>query len=585
MIQTAAEMTSVTFTVAATGSPAPTFQWFRNGVTFPGWTGVTLTVEGLSSNDTGTYVAVATNSAGSATSSAATLALSTPATGNTGNTSGTVSDPSTGNNNPTNPAPVFTTQPLSQTAAPLTSVTFTVAVSGSPAPTIQWFRDGFTFGGWTGPTLVVEGLSTNDAGTYVAVATNSAGSTTSAPAMLTIAGSSTPATSAPTFTLQPVSQTAAPLTTVTFTAAASGTPEPTIQWFRNGITFPSWTGPTLIVEGLSSNDIGTYVAVATNSAGTQKSTAATLTLATELAGSVTSKTTVTTVAAARAASTVSTSDSAAPTSSAAADSRLVNLSVRAEAGNGDESLIVGFVIAGNSDKSLLIRGSGPALGAFGVAGALVDPTLSLYSGARLLAANDDWSTAADAAAIAPASRRVGAFALPEAGRDAALLTNISSGVYTGQISGKDAASGTALIELYDAAPEASARLVNVSVRTVVKTSGAAPAIGFVVAGSAPKKLLLRAVGPSLAGFGITDPLKDPQLSIYEAGAARQENDDWSGAAELDAAFAQVGAFPLRDTASKDAALIFTAAPGAYTAVVSGLNSATGTVLVEVYELP
>jgi hypothetical protein len=638
--QTAAQLSSVTFTVAATGTPAPTFQWFRNGTTVAGATASTLTLASVSSTDAGTYVAVATNSAGSATSNGATLTIST--------SSGT--------------SPSFTTQPVSQTAPANSTVTFTVAASGSPAPTFEWFRNGITFPGWTGATLTLETLSSNDAGSYVAVATNSAGSATSTPATLTIG--TAPAGTAPSITTQPNSQTAAALSTVTFTVAATGSPSPTFQWLKNGATLSGATGASLTLPSVTSTDAATYVAVATNSLGAAQSNGAVLTVnavpsntvaplftlqpvgaattaktsvtfksaasgtpaptyqwkkdgaaiagataaslilsnvnkgsagtytvvATNIAGSVVSNAAVLTIGNARAASaTLADGTTSAAASSQlggeiSLGSRLANLSVRAVAGSGNDSLIVGFVVGGNSNKSLLIRGSGPVLSTFGVPGVLADPTLALYSGAKLLAANDDWSTSDEASEISAAGREVGAFTLPEESRDSALLANVAPGAYTGQITGKQSATGTALIELFDASPDTETRLVNVSVRTVVTSNGAAPTIGFVVTGTEPKTLLIRAVGPSLEAYGVTGTLSNPQLDIYEGAERLQQNDGWAGSAELKDVFAQVGAFPFGDSASKDAALLFTAAPGAYTAVVSSGNNASGTVLVEVYEV-
>jgi hypothetical protein len=549
--QTVAANSTVTFTVAASGSPAPTYQWFRNGITFSGWTGASLTVSGVTSNDVGTYVAVATNSSGSATSNGATLTL------------GTSTDPV-----PTTTPPMITTQPSSQTITEGSSVSFTVAASGTPAPTLQWFKNGTAISGATATTFTIASASLNDAGTYTAVATNSVGSATSSGATLTVnAKGST--TVAPVFTLQPVSVTAAMKTKVTFSAAASGTPTPTYQWKKDGTAIAGATSSTFAVT-VNKGSAGTYTVVASN-----------------VAGSVTSNPAVLTVSNIKAAS-ASGSDDVTPvsdTSASASTSRLVNLSVRATAGTGDDSLIVGFVVSGDSSKSLLIRGSGPALNSFGLTGTLADPTLALYAGSNLLAANDDWQASSDATDIQAASAQAGAFTLSDSSRDAALLTSVGAGAYTGQVSGKDATSGTALIELYDTAPNADARLVNVSVRTVVKSDGGSPVIGFVVTGNEPKKLLIRAVGPALASFGVANTLADPQLEIYQGSTRVEQNDNWSGSTELNDAFGRTGAFPLSDSASKDAALVFTAAPGAYTAVVSGANNTSGTVLVEVYEMP
>lgn len=245
------------FSVAVSGSPSPTITWYRNGVTFAGWNGTSLTLEGVTSNDTGTYTAVATNSAGSVTSAPATLSIGTS---------------STPTNN--NIAPSFTTQPASQTAAAGASVTFSAWASGSPAPTYQWRKNGVALSGATNATLTLSGISTNDGGDFTVVATNSAGSATSNVATLTVS-SSTP-TGAPTITTQPVSQSVYPGGTAIFSVGVTGSPAPTVQWYRNGITFPSFSGTTLTLYGVTANDIGTYTAVVSNSYGTVTSAPASL---------------------------------------------------------------------------------------------------------------------------------------------------------------------------------------------------------------------------------------------------------------------------------------------------------------------
>ena len=109
--------------------------------------------------------------------------------------------------------------------------------------------------------------------------------------------------------------------------------------------------------------------------------------------------------------------------------------------------------------------------------------------------------------------------------------------------------------------------------------------GFVLAGSGSKTLLIRAIGPTLGAFGVPDPLADPKLELHAGGALLQANDDWGGSAELTAAFGRGGAFPLAVRASKDAALLVTLSPGAYTVQVRGPAGTTGIALVELYELP
>lgn len=130
--------------------------------------------------------------------------------------------------------------------------------------------------------------------------------------------------------------------------------------------------------------------------------------------------------------------------------RLVNLSTRGEVGAGDNALIAGLVLSGTQARRVLIRAIGPSLSAFGVAGVLADPVLTLYHGNTVLATNDDWETNRGSTAVAVTAQRVGAFALPAASRDAALLITLGPGAFTAVITSADGTTGIALIEVYDA---------------------------------------------------------------------------------------------------------------------------------------
>lgn len=130
--------------------------------------------------------------------------------------------------------------------------------------------------------------------------------------------------------------------------------------------------------------------------------------------------------------------------------RLINVSARMNVTAGEGTLIAGVVIAGNVPKTVLIRGVGPSLAAFGVTGVLADPRITVFSGATQVASNDNWETGTNTREeINAASTQVGAFALVAGSRDAALLVTLAPGNYTVQVTGPGTTTGIALIEIYD----------------------------------------------------------------------------------------------------------------------------------------
>lgn len=278
-------------------------------------------------------------------------------------------------------------------------------------------------------------------------------------------------------------------------------------------------------------------------------------------------------------------------------SRLMNVSTRGVVGLdprtqavGGRPMISGLVIAGKSPKRVLLRAIGPTLAAFGAQGTLATPVLTLFnSRGEIVATNSGWATAANAAEISAVTAQVGAFAL-RADRDSALLVTLEPDAYTASVSGAGSDSGLALLEAYDADPIADerSRAINLSTRGNVGTGAQKLITGFVVGGTATRRMLIRAVGPSLSAFGVEGVLAEPQIEIYNSrGLLEQTIGAWSAqanAAELQATAEIVGAFPL-DEGSKDAAVIVTLAPGAWTVQVSGRNETTGAALVEVYDLP
>jgi sugar lactone lactonase YvrE len=281
------------------------------------------------------------------------------------------------------------------------------------------------------------------------------------------------------------------------------------------------------------------------------------------------------------------------------NSWLSNLSARAYVEGGQNQLIAGFVTTGGSSKSLLLRGDGPTLSTFGITDFPADPQLSLVNstGASIATATS-W-----ASSLTATFAQVGAFPFQAGSHDAALLQSLAPGAYTAQISSASSNQGVSIAEIYDADSSAPTdRLANLSARAFVQTGGNILIGGFVVGGTTDATLLIRADGPSLNNFGITNSLAAPVLTVYNSsGAVIATNTGWQNAittgsgAVLDepgatlaqpstaAIHAQVGAFSLKG-GSADSAMVVTLPPGSYTAQVAGQGGTTGVALVEIYQV-
>jgi len=280
---------------------------------------------------------------------------------------------------------------------------------------------------------------------------------------------------------------------------------------------------------------------------------------------------------------------------ARADSpRLFNISTRGQVGTGADVMIAGLVIGPGYPDTVLIRAVGPSLAQYvpqGVAGLLEAPVLSLFdSSGKLIQSNQGWGNGNATAAI---MNSAGAFPLLPGSADSALVVTLPAGAYTAQVSGAGDTTGLALLEIYEVgATPATARLINLSTRGQVGTSGNIMIPGFAVGpGGSSRTLLIRAAGPALAAMGVQGALADPALAVVDSsGSTIASNDNWGtpvanghDAATLAAAFTQAGAFPFA-TGSLDSALMGTFAPGNYTVLVDGNNNSTGIALVEVYDI-
>ncbi|MEO6243848.1 MAG: CotH kinase family protein [Opitutaceae bacterium] len=281
-----------------------------------------------------------------------------------------------------------------------------------------------------------------------------------------------------------------------------------------------------------------------------------------------------------------------PTSAPVPRPRLLNLSSRSFVGADENILIAGVVVNDTAGKQYLARAVGPALTAFGVAGALSQPVLTILDSAgRQVARNAGWESGPDANDIPDLAKAVGAFPFAKGSRDSALLARLPAGQYTLQVSSATTATGVSLAELYEI-DSGVGRTLNLSTRGLVRAGDELLIGGVVILGPGPKRLLIRAVGPTLGAFGVAGALPDPVLSLYNGSTPVATNDDWgtpSGAtaasgSDITAAAAAVGAFALAP-GTRDAVLLLTLPAGAYTAQIAGKSRASGVILLEIYEVP
>jgi hypothetical protein len=243
--QAAMTGSNATFSAQASGSPTPSWQWYRNGAPIAGATNTTL-VFTVSPGDAGLYSAVARNAAGEAGTNTATLSVTTPA--------------------PAYQAPVITRQPLSQEIVTGGNVTLVVEATGDPAPTYQWEKNGSPLTGATNPALQFYSVSSNDTASFRVVVSNAGGSVTSASANLTITAAP-PVGVAPAFTQHPASVNLTFGGYAIFEARASGSPAPSYQWYKNGVAIANATEAVFSFAVSSYADAGAYAVVARNVAG------------------------------------------------------------------------------------------------------------------------------------------------------------------------------------------------------------------------------------------------------------------------------------------------------------------------------
>ena len=252
---------------------------------------------------------------------------------------------------------------------------------------------------------------------------------------------------------------------------------------------------------------------------------------------------------------------------------LGNISTRLRVEPGENALIGGFIITGGGPKRILFRAIGPSLPA---TGHLDNPTLELhYSTGQIIFSNDNWMDAPNRQAI------IDTGIAPTHDLESAILMDMAPGSYTAVVRGSDAGhdAGIGLVEAYDLDRTAGSKLANISTRGLVGTGDNVSIGGFIVLGPDSQRVIVRAIGPSLPVGGT---LADPSLELRDGnGALLQWNDNWRTSQE-----AEIIATGLPPSNDLESAIVATL-PGngaAFTAIVRGVNNATGVALVEVYAL-
>jgi hypothetical protein len=268
----------------------------------------------------------------------------------------------------------------------------------------------------------------------------------------------------------------------------------------------------------------------------------------------------------------------------------IQISSRLRVDSGDNSLIGGFIIQGTGTTKALIRAIGPSLG---VPFPLADPVLELRDGGGvLLRLNDNWKDNHSQEIQIIAATAPPGILQPVDDRESAILAYLSPGLYTAKVRAKDnTTSGAALVEVYDlglAYPSSPdwARLANISTRGLVGVGDNVIIGGFIVGplGNSTR-VVIRAIGPSLAGSGVPNPLLDPTLELRDVnGGLLVARDNWPEGSPLD--IQEIESLGLDPPDPLESALIKTLPDGNYTAIVSPkTDTPSGVALVEVYSVP
>ena len=242
-------------------------------------------------------------------------------------------------------------------------------------------------------------------------------------------------------------------------------------------------------------------------------------------------------------------------------------------------MIGGFIITGNANKPVVLRGMGPSLTASNIPAAqvLADPVLELRgANGALIMRNDNWKD--DQRALIE-----GTPFQPTDDRESVIVATLPPGNYTAILTGKNQTTGIGLVEVYDNLPSVDSSLANISTRGFVMIQDNVMIGGFMLGGNnTPTRIAIRGLGPSLSQFGLNPVLADPTLELHNAnGTLLISNDNWQ---DDPVSAAQLITNGLALPNMKEAGIFTTLPPGAFTAILAGNPPGTGIGLIEIYNL-
>ena len=240
-------------------------------------------------------------------------------------------------------------------------------------------------------------------------------------------------------------------------------------------------------------------------------------------------------------------------------------------------MIAGFIVTGNSSKTVLLRGIGPSLANFGLNDVLQDPVLELRSAnGSLIFKNDNWKDS-------QRSQIEGTSFQPTDDRESVIVMTLEPGAYTAVLTGKDETTGVGLVEVYDYNQAVDSQLANISTRGFVQDGANVMIGGFILGNNGgATHVAVVGLGPSLAQFALNNLLEDPTLELHDGnGAIIASNNDWIDDPVSAAALITNGLAPQN---VKESGIYVSLLPGQFTAILAGKDGGIGIGVIAIYNV-